>query len=116
VIDLTKIRTRRFTVSVAADIADRLDEYISSVGSLNRSEIVEQALRLWETLAEYSDKDRVLREAICLYQKENQREFYKSYYAGLGDSARAEDKGWLELSNQSAAQNWPQRKSPRGRT
>ena len=104
---MVKTRDRRLTVSVAADVADRLDQYVRDVGNGNRSEVVEQALRLWETLAEYQDKDKVLQEAISLYQKQQERELYRSYYAELGQAAKAEDTQWSELSRESAAQDWP---------
>jgi metal-responsive CopG/Arc/MetJ family transcriptional regulator len=109
---MSKIRDRRFTVSVAADVADRLDQYVSSTKNVNRSEIVEQALRLWETLAEYSDKSTVLQEAVALFKKQQERELYRSYYAELSAAAKEEDRAWSELGQESAGKGWPSPHSP----
>ncbi len=103
---MSKIRDHRFTVSVAADVADRLDQYVSSTENVNRSEVVEQALRLWETFAEYGDKYTVLQEAMALYKKQQERELYRSYYAELSEAAKREDTDWTELSKKSAAETW----------
>lgn len=104
----TKTRDRRFTVSVAADLADRLDEYVRSTGKHNRSEVVEEALRLWDSLSGLGgEKETVLQEAIALYQRQQERELYRSYYAELSDAAKNEDAAWSELSKESAAEEWP---------
>lgn len=107
---MTKTRDRRFTVSVDADLADKLDEYVSKIPDASRSGVVEQALRLWATLSEFPDKDKVLEEAIRLYEKQQERELYRSYYSELSEAAKAEDKDWSELSEQSANKTWPARK------
>ena len=104
---MSTIRDRRFTVSVAADVADKLDQYVSATENANRSAVVEQALRLWETLAEYGDKFAVLQEAMALYHKQQERELYRSYYAELSQAARNEDAALTELSRQSGVKNWP---------
>jgi Arc/MetJ-type ribon-helix-helix transcriptional regulator len=102
-----KTRDRRFTVSVAADVANRLDEYVTQTVNTNRSEVVEQALRLWDSLAEFRDNSAALQEAIKLYQKQQERELYRSYYANLSDGAKKEDASWSELSKETAAKEWP---------
>jgi Arc/MetJ-type ribon-helix-helix transcriptional regulator len=104
---MSKIRDRRFTVSVAADVADRLDEYVTQSANTNRSEVVEQALRLWDSLAEFRDNSAALHEAIKLYQKQQERELYKSYYANLSDAAKKEDASWSELSKETVTNEWP---------
>lgn len=106
-VKMNKIPDRRFTVSVAADLADKIDEYVSNTDNANRSEVVEQALRLWESLAKYPDKDQVLQEAMSLYEKQQERELYRAYYAELSKRAQAEDAAWSELSKESAAREWP---------
>jgi Arc/MetJ-type ribon-helix-helix transcriptional regulator len=104
---VAKIRDRRFTVSVAADVANRLDEYVSQTENTNRSEVVEQALRLWDSLAEFRNNFGALQEALKLYQKQQERELYRSYYANLSDAAKKEDASWSELSKESTAKEWP---------
>jgi Arc/MetJ-type ribon-helix-helix transcriptional regulator len=104
---MSKIPDRRFTVSVAADLADKVDEYVGHTDNANRSAVVEEALRLWESLAQYPNKDEVLQEALNLYQKQQERELYRSYYAELSEAAKAEDNAWSELSQESAAKQWP---------
>jgi Arc/MetJ-type ribon-helix-helix transcriptional regulator len=104
---MAKTRDRRFTVSVAADVANRLDEYVSQTENANRSEVVEQALRLWEALAEFRDNSAALQEAIKLYQRQQELELYRSYYANLNDAAKKEDASWSELSKEAAAKEWP---------
>ncbi|HEY9871746.1 MAG TPA: ribbon-helix-helix protein, CopG family [Candidatus Obscuribacterales bacterium] len=104
---MSKTRDRRITVSVAAELVDKVDEYVSKTQRTNRSEVFEQALRLWESLAQYPDKDRVLQEAMNLYEKQQERELYRAYYAELSEAARAEDRDWTELSQDSAAELWP---------
>ncbi len=104
---MTKTRDRRFTVSVAEDVANKLDEYVRQTENANRSEVVEQALRLWDSLAEFRDNYGALQEAIQLYQKQQERELYRSYYSELGDAAQKEDSAWSELSKESAAKEWP---------
>ncbi len=104
---MSRIPDRRFTVSVSAELADKLDEYVSHKEKVTRSGVVEEALRLWESLAQYPDKDQVLKEAMHLYAQQQERELYRSYYAELSDAARAEDQEWTELSQESASQRWP---------
>ena len=88
---MVKARDRRFTVSVAADVAERLDYRVRTNANANRSALVEEALRVWETLAEYPDKQKTLNQALELYEKEQEREIYRSYYSELSESAKAED-------------------------
>jgi len=104
---MSKRPDRRITVSLAAELADTVDQYVGQTLGTNRSEVVEQALRLWELLAQYPDRDKVLREALGLYEKQQERELYRAYYAELGEPARTEDRDWAELSQDSAADHWP---------
>ena len=109
---MVKARDRRFTVSVAADIAERLDYRVRTNANANRSALVEEALRVWETLAEYPDKQKTLNQALELYEKEQEREIYRSYYSELSESAKAEDDAWSELSAESAERIWPTDRAP----
>jgi hypothetical protein len=45
-----------------------------------------------------------------LYEKEQEREIYRSYYSELSESAKAEDAAWSNLSAESAEINWPTEK------
>jgi metal-responsive CopG/Arc/MetJ family transcriptional regulator len=99
---MPKTRNRRFTVSVAEDVANKLDEYVSRTQNANRSEVVEQALRLWDRLAEFRGRESELEEALRLYNKQQERELYRAYYAELSDAAKKEDSAWSELSKESA--------------
>lgn len=101
---MAKTRNRRFTVSVAEDVANKVDEYICQAKNTNRSEVVEQALRLWDRLAEFRGRESELEEALRLYQKQQERELYRAYYAELTDAARKEDADWSGLSKESATQ------------
>jgi Arc/MetJ-type ribon-helix-helix transcriptional regulator len=105
--ELPKTRDRRFTVSVAEDVADKLDEYVRHTQNANRSEVVEQALRLWDRLAEFRGRESELEEALRLYHKQQERELYRAYYAELSDAAKEEDSAWSELNKESAADRWP---------
>lgn len=104
---MPKTKDRRFTVSVAEDVATKLDEYVSHTENANRSEVVEQALRLWDRLAEFRGKESELEVALKLYHKAQERELYRAYYAELSDAARKEDSAWSELSKESAVEGWP---------
>jgi metal-responsive CopG/Arc/MetJ family transcriptional regulator len=104
---MRKIPDRRITVSVAAELANQVDQYVSTSSRLNRSQVVEQALRVWEALAPYNYNDEVLQEALSLYEQKQERELYSAYYANVGESSEAEDKTWSQLSADSAAKQWP---------
>jgi len=45
----------------------------------------------------------LLRDTLSLYEKQQERELYRSYYAELSESAKDEDSDWSELSEDSAA-------------
>lgn len=104
---MTKVRDRRFTVSVAEDVADKVDHYVSHTHKANRSDVVEQALRLWDKLAEFRGREVELEAALELYRKAQERELYRAYYADLSESARKEDSEWSEKSAEMASKTWP---------
>lgn len=103
---MSKTPDRRITVSIAADLADDVDSYVNKTERTNRSEVVEQALRLWERLSAYDDKEDVLKEALRLYEEQQERELYRAYYAGLTDEERADDSNWTSLSMTCADEQW----------
>ncbi len=107
---MSKMPGRRFTVSVAAELANKIDEHVSNTDHANRSQVVEEALRLWDCLAEYPDKEDVLSQALRLYESQQERELYRSYYAELSADARAEDAGWRQLGEEVAVKR--KRRSP----
>jgi hypothetical protein len=99
-----KAKDRKITVSLAADIAQSVDKYVDEhPDATNRSKIVEAALRWWEVLRQYGDAETVFDEAIQLYKKQQERELYRSYYAGLSGEARAEEAGWREVGEETAS-------------
>jgi metal-responsive CopG/Arc/MetJ family transcriptional regulator len=105
--NVSKTPDRRFSVSVDADVASKLDELVAQTKNLNRSQAVEEALRLWEGLARYSDRQQVLQSALKLYEERQERELYRAYYAELGEQARAEDAAWTHVAEDTAARQWP---------
>src|SRR5271154_3945215 len=100
---MTKYPDKRFTVSIAAEVAEAVDGYVATAGNTNRSVVVEQALELWNRLAKYPNKHEVLETALRLYEEQQEMELYRSYYASLSPQARAEDASWTKLSEQQAS-------------
>jgi hypothetical protein len=104
---MIKNRDKRFTVSVAAEVAEKLDAYVRENENLNRSVVVEHALRLWVRLGDRCKDEAQLEEALRLYEKVQERELYRAYYANLSNKAKQEDSDWAQLSQQSAYDGWP---------
>jgi hypothetical protein len=101
---VSKVKDRKITVSLAADLAETVDKHVEKhPQETNRSKVVEQALRIWETLHQYGDVQKVLDEAMSLYKKEQERELYRSYYANLSPEARVEAAGWRQIGEETAS-------------
>ena len=99
-----KTKDRKITVSLATDLAQAVDSYVSEhADTTNRSKVIESALRLWEILRQYGDADAVLEDAIELYKKQREREIYRSYFADLSEEAKAEAAGWREIGEETAS-------------
>ena len=104
---MIKNRDKRFTVSVAAEVAEKLDAYVKENENLNRSVVVEHALRLWVRLGDRCKDETQLEEALKLYERVQERELYRTYYANLSKKAKEEDSDWAQLSRKSANNGWP---------
>jgi hypothetical protein len=103
-----KVKDRKITVSLAADLADSVDKYVEEhPRQTNRSKIFEEALRVWETLHQHGEVQKVLEEALSLYRKEQERELYRSYYAERSDEAKQEASGWRQIGEESASRHAP---------
>jgi Arc/MetJ-type ribon-helix-helix transcriptional regulator len=101
---MSKVRDRKITVSLAADLADAVDKHVEEhPQETNRSKVIEEALRLWELLHQFGEVQTVLEEAMALYKKERERELYRSYYADLTEEARAEAQGWRQIGEETAS-------------
>ncbi|MBU6455341.1 MAG: ribbon-helix-helix protein, CopG family [Cyanobacteria bacterium REEB67] len=104
---MAKIKDRKITVSLAADLADVIDERVRhAAGNTNRSKIFEEALRAWESLHQHGEVSVVLERALVLYEQEQERELYRAYYADLGDAAKNEAAGWRQIGAESASINY----------
>jgi Arc/MetJ-type ribon-helix-helix transcriptional regulator len=97
---------RRFSVCIDADVANKLDEQVAQRTKANRSQAVEEALRLWESLSSYPDRQQVFQAAMKLYEEQQERELYRAYYAELGEQAQAEDAAWTQVAEETAARRW----------
>lgn len=80
----------RVTVTVAPDLLRRLSRLPLSGRPRSRSQVVEEALRLW--LREHARRDL-----------ESQIE---EYYRSLSPSDREDDRKWTALAAKSAAKAW----------
>ena len=101
-----KIKDRKITVSLAADLAQSVDDYVKKHADVtNRSKVIESALRWWVTLREYENADEVFEEAVRLYEKHRERELYRSYFATVSDEAKAEAAGWRQIGEETAARS-----------
>ncbi len=99
-----KVKDRKITISLAADLTEAVDKHVQEhPRQTNRSKIIEEALRAWETLHQHGDVAQVLEEAMTLYKKEQERELYRSYYAELSDQARHEAAGWRQIGEETAS-------------
>jgi hypothetical protein len=65
-------------------------EFCQAGFPFNRSKIVEEALRVWQTLHQAGDVDKVLEEALRLFRKEQELKVYRSYYAALSNEVKFE--------------------------
>jgi hypothetical protein len=106
---MNKNRDRRLSICMAADLAAKLDERLAQIPNTNRSQVVEQAVRiwLWDSLVPYANKEEVLATAMKLYEEQQERELYRAYYADLSETARAEIAGWTRVGEESAPDHWP---------
>jgi hypothetical protein len=99
-----KIKDRKITISLAADVAATVDMHVAEdPGQTNRSKIIEEALRVWETLHQYGDVQKVFEDAINLYKQEQERELYRSYYTDRSEEAKLEAAGWRQVGADSAS-------------
>jgi metal-responsive CopG/Arc/MetJ family transcriptional regulator len=106
---MSKNPDRRISVCIDPEVAKNLDEHVSHTANTNRSQVVEQAVKVWlsGSLSQYTDKERVFREAMKLYEEQQERELYKAYYAELNDQSRSETAVWTKASEETAAKHWP---------
>jgi len=99
-----KIKDRKITVSLAADLAESVDTYVEQHSdTINRSKLVEMALGWWNVCRQYGDPGKVFEEAIEIYQKRQERELYRSYFAELSDEAKEEAAGWRQIGEETAS-------------
>jgi metal-responsive CopG/Arc/MetJ family transcriptional regulator len=105
---MTKNPDKRFSISIDPEVAKVLDEHVAHTPDTNRSQVVEQAVKIWlsESLSGYTDKEQVLQAAMKLYEEQQEQELYRAYYAELSDKSRSEIAAWTKGSEDSAKSQW----------
>ncbi len=99
-----KVKDRKITVSLAADLADAVDKHVrENPTETNRSKVVEEALRVWQTLSHQGDVQEIFEEAMALYKREHERELYRSFYSSLSEDAKNEAAGWRQIGEETGA-------------
>lgn len=80
----------KITVTLSNDLVHQLDKLLDSPEAGSRSQLVEEAVRLW------------LRDQA---QKELERQT-EEYYLSLSRAERNEDRQWSKISSRSAKHLW----------
>ncbi len=105
---MTKNPDKRFSVCIDPTVAKVLDEHVAHTSDTNRSQVVEQAVRVWlsELLSAYTNKEQVLQAAMKLYEEQQEQELYRAYYSELSDRSRSEIAAWTKGSEKAAESQW----------
>ncbi len=80
----------KVTASLDAELIENIDEFLKKSGDRSRSQLIEEALRMWQQEQKRQEIESQIEE----------------YYLSLSNKEREEDRDWSEIATQSARHLW----------